>query len=248
MTQTTQQPAACEPAKLGDALPSVIAKYEQLPAPQEPSGEAIRNRMAWERHHRAEDRLRGFYGERGRRYANCRLSTFACEHDTQREVVSRLRSYCENVAEHVRKGEGLILFGPKGTGKDHLLCAVARAVILADGPSIEWWNGMEFYARFRDAINEEERESDVVRKMTRPDVLCLSDPLPPAGVLTEWQSLTLFRVLDRRYSDCKPALVTVNVADKAELESRMGPQNADRLRDGAIALYCNWPSYRKTNP
>ena len=39
--------------------------------------------------------------------------------------------------------------------------------------------------------------------------------------------------------------VTVNVNSRAELDSRMGVQLADRLVDGALTLFCNWPSYRK---
>jgi hypothetical protein len=53
--------------------------------------------------------------------------------------------------------------------------------------------------------------------------------------------------VDYRYSHRKPIWLTLNVADGAEAELRMGAQTVDRLRDGALVLFCNWPSYRKAD-
>ena len=58
--------------------------------------------------------------------------------------------------------------------------------------------------------------------------------------------MQLFRILDGRYSRRRPTWVTVNVSSRAELNERLTPQNADRLRDGALAVFCDWQTYRKT--
>ncbi len=76
-------------------------------------------------------------------------------------------------------------------------------------------------------------------------MLVLDDVLPPNGVLTEYQASTLHRLIDARYRRCRPTWVTMNAADGAEAERGMGPQVVDRLRHGALALFCSWPSYRK---
>jgi hypothetical protein len=57
----------------------------------------------------------------------------------------------------------------------------------------------------------------------------------------------LFRVVDARYRQCKPTWITVNAVGRTELDRRMGAQTADRITDGAVALFCNWPSYRKAS-
>jgi DNA replication protein DnaC len=182
--------------------------------------------------------------QRGERYRDCRLHTFECSEGSQQAVVKQLVGFCHSIGENIGKGRGLILFGPKGTGKDHLAMACARAAIAAFC-SLRWVNGADLFGDFRDAMGSGERESDLLAKYTGPDVLWISDPLPPAGSLTEFQTTTLFRLLDRRYSHRLGTWITVNVAGASELEQRIGAQNFDRLRDGALVLHCNWKSYRR---
>lgn len=181
---------------------------------------------------------------RGERYESCWLKNYAAESEAQQGAVETLTAYCREVAGRVSLGEGMLLFGPKGTGKDHLIVAVARAAIRA-GKTVRWQNGMDLFGDVRDAIGNGDNEKSLISRLVSPDVLYLSDPLPPVGSLTEFQAAMLFRILDARYSRRKPTWVTVNVSSGTELDSRMGAQNGDRLRDGAIAIFCNWPSYRK---
>jgi DNA replication protein DnaC len=158
--------------------------------------------------------------------------------------VDALRQYGDNIEDEVAQGNGIVLFGPSGGGKDHLLIGLARAAIKAR-LKVDWDNGQDLYGRFRDAMGSNEPEFVMVREYTAPDVLILSDPLPPQGSLTDFQSATLFRILDARYRICRPTWVTLNVASGAEAESRMGVSLVDRLRHGSLCVWCNWPSYRK---
>lgn len=190
------------------------------------------------------DRLRGLIRERGERYAGCRLSNFAADTEAQKRAVKELVDYCGEITDRIADGEGVILFGPKGTGKDHLAMALARAAILA-GKYVLWQNGMDLFGDIRDGIDRGDSERALVRRMVNPEVLYLSDPLPPFGNLTEYQASMLFRILDGRYSRGKPTWCTVNVSSGADLDARMGAQNGDRLRDGAIAIFCDWPSHRR---
>jgi DNA replication protein DnaC len=190
---------------------------------------------------------RQFIGKRGPRYDGCRLSNFECSTETQRSAVDSLLDYGRNLEQRISDGCGIILFGPKGTGKDHLLAAMANGAIMGHGVDVEWINGMDLFGMIRDTFSDDskEDESDVLARFIRCQVLYLSDPLPPSGSLTDFQASTLFRVLDARYSSMRPTWVSVNVTSAAELDSRLGAQNGDRLRDGAVAIFCNWSSYRK---
>jgi len=185
-----------------------------------------------------------FIGERGTRYAECSLENFAVGVESQRKAIETLTAYRSSIAERIREGEGLILFGPKGTGKDHLLCGLVRSVISAE-KSIQWANGLDLFGDIRDGMTNGDTERSLIDKLTTPDVLYLSDPLPITGPLSPHQANVIFRILDKRYANRRPTWVSVNVTGGAELEERIGPQNADRLRDGAIAIHCNWNSNRK---
>lgn len=160
--------------------------------------------------------------------------------------MEKVREYTRNLPATIGDGGGLILFGPKGTGKDHLAMAATQNAIMSHGIDVEWVNGMDLFGEFRDAMNSDgTTERDIINRYARHQVLYISDPVPPAGNLTEFQSAALFRILDARYSHKRPTWVTVNVTSAQELDARIGTQNGDRLRDGALAIFCNWASYRK---
>lgn len=182
---------------------------------------------------------------RGLRYESCRLSTFDSPSQKQKDVIQRLTEFAEAIAERTKKGSGIILFGPKGTGKDHLMMSMARAAI-GQFLKVHWVNGADMRGDVRDSTRSDDLESEYANKLIRKQILWISDPLPVSGALTDAQQDRLFRILDGRYSNLRPTWVTVNVSNREELEQRMGPQNADRLRDGSLALFCDWPTHRET--
>lgn len=57
----------------------------------------------------------------------------------------------------------------------------------------------------------------------------------------------LYRIIDGRYRQQKPTWFTVNVASAAEGEQQISGPVFDRMRDNAVAVFCNWPSYRQSN-
>lgn len=204
------------------------------------------------------------FNDRGFRYARCAFTNFETRTNEQREALECVIQYANNLMGHVESGTNLIIFGPRGTGKDHLLAALMINAIMdygimnhrigitryygTDGrPDLNWTNGINFFSSLRDSFSRSshETEKDWRSEYANPSILAISDPLPPVGPLTDFQKSALFSVLDSRYSHMRPTWITVNVADGAELDERMGPQNADRLRDGAIVVCCNWESFRK---
>lgn len=187
--------------------------------------------------------------ELGQRYRDCRLDNFEIygtqdAQARQTEAVSHCRKLAESLSGELTADIGLVLFGPPGTGKDHILAAMLRAACIC-GKSVMWINGLDFFGEVRDKIDSDTPESAIIKKLAAPDVLAISDPLPPWGPLTPFQSQTLFRVIDRRYRQEKPTWVTINVSDSAEASERIGAALIDRLRQRSLAVHCNWPSFRK---
>lgn len=143
-----------------------------------------------------------------------------------------------------RREGGLLIAGPRGTGKDHLAVAALRVVAIELGVSVEWVDGESLWQQQRDGIDSGARESELVGRYTTPTVLLISDPVRVTGPLTEGQRSFLWRIVDRRYRDLRPTWITVNAANKNELDERVSPQISDRLRDGAVCVFCNWESHR----
>lgn len=190
--------------------------------------------------------------EAGRRYMDCTVQSFKCDCTPQHMAVATLNGYIANLPSHLAQGDGLILYGPVGTGKDHLMMAAAREAVMR-GASLQWITGLDLFAWLRDTISRDESSETVFKMAIEPQVLCLSDPLPPVvggsdrsqGSLTDYQAQSLLRIVDRRYRDRKCTWATVNVADGKEFAQRIGAPVFDRLRDGAVTVACDWTSYRK---
>jgi DNA replication protein DnaC len=183
----------------------------------------------------------------GGRYRHCTLDNFKVSDPKQESVLNDLRDYGENVAENVAAGVGVVLFGPPGTGKDHLAVGLLRIGVEA-GLTARWCDGMHLFGKLRDSIGRKESEGSILRPLCECDVLTISDPIPPWGPLTEFQAAFLFRLIDNRYRARRPIWITANFGGREEAETRIGSQVLDRLKDGSIVKHCNWPSYRRSLP
>lgn len=195
-------------------------------------------------------RIEAFKRSLGIRYARCCLDTFRVSDDgtiknAQLAALSLLQSFVDELLEAVRTGSGLFLYGPVGTGKDHLLASVMIEAVNRD-VTVSWMNGLDIFATARDAISEDAGEAALFDRLTTPTVLAISDPLPPIGDVSTFQRSLLLRAIDKRYRCGKPTWITMNVSNRAEAEKRLGVQLLDRLLDGALSLVCNWPSYRES--
>jgi DNA replication protein DnaC len=60
---------------------------------------------------------------------------------------------------------------------------------------------------------------------------------------TEDEQMTLFDVLDRRYSELRPTILLTNLGGRAFADF-LGPRIMDRLRERAVFVPFRWDSYR----
>jgi DNA replication protein DnaC len=187
--------------------------------------------------------------DRGKRYELCQLSEFLIGNDeysaSRKQAVDKVKDFCEQL-ETGNVKRNLIFAGPSGSGKDHLMFYALRYAVMKCGVKANWTDGLAFFSRLRDAISTNTSEYDVMKEMYRPEILAISDPVPPIGQLSDHQRNMLYRLIDERYSHCKPIWITVNAANPRELDERMGVQLVDRLLHDAVAVNCYWPSHRRT--
>jgi DNA replication protein DnaC len=231
-----------DPPKVGTIFPKLVEKSPEEWAAQDARS---KQRSADAERNKRDAMWQLLLSDVGTRYRTADFSTWEFTDERQQKVVAAAREYAAEIAKQIEAGRNAIIFGQPGTGKDHLMVSLMRAAVLDAGVSVKWVNGMDLYGDWRDGISSEKSERELVSSLSGAAVLAVSDPLPPSGPLTAYQQSMLFRVIDRRYRNAKPTWMTLNVANAAEAIERLGAAVVDRLREGALKLWCNWSSYRE---
>jgi DNA replication protein DnaC len=196
--------------------------------------------------HRAEGlaiaRL-GACGIRGR-YVGATLDSFTATTLAQRAVLKSCRAYADTV--QAGAGGGLMLLGPVGTGKTHLLAAMARHMRFERAVTAKVITPREIVRELRACWSKdaEKTEEDVISGYSRHlDVLLLDEA--GMGFGSDAELTQLFEVIDARYALGNPTVVASNLA-LPEMKHALGDRIFDRLREGAQVLTLVWPSHRGT--
>lgn len=265
--ETTSSPPTLDPASdtaVSDLAAMLERRREQLgiDEPGDATCPAVRVPLAISRERQAEldairdrevadcrnqkrlDVWRSLLASAGHRYESCRFTTFKADRREQTQVIEALLEYTGDIAARRTAATGVVLYGPCGTGKDHLAFGIAREAVAAH-MSVVWLNGQDWYGKIRDAMDGETPEAALINRIARPDFAFISDPLPPIGNLSQHQATMLYRAVEARYAARRPTVVTVNVATDEEADSRLGVPTWDRLCHDAWKIRCVWPSYRK---
>lgn len=137
----------------------------------------------------------------------------------------------------------LLLWGPVGTGKDHLALAAVRTVLTRHDCTSWWQNGRDLAGEWRDRINDNSA-NQLLTLLMRRTLLVISDPLPPFGDLTNYQADMLYRVVRGRTDAGLATVCTINVESDQEADERLGAPTWDRLTQGSWKIKCNWRSHR----
>lgn len=226
-------------------LAAMTAHLKSLPPEEATDADEENRRQIVDSAQRA--RMTTLLKTRGSRYARCWFSTYQTYCKPQEAVKTQLEAYARDVINRVRLGQNLFLYGPSETGKDHLLMALSRQAILA-GINVRWENGLRFYSRLRRAMAENTPDEDVIDNLASPEVLWLSDPLPPRNKpLESYRAECLFLLLDERRNRDKPTWVSMNVQDLGNAAERIGGSTLNRLTLDGLTLNCNWPRYANRN-
>jgi len=185
----------------------------------------------------------------GRRYARCSFDNFEVgplEKAKKQAALDACVEYAANFREHFEAGRSLVIVGPKGTGKDHLLTATIRRIAKSFGRpgKVMFRDGLSLFSEFRAAFGTETTEQSIIRRYIAPALLAISDPLPPRGMLSEHEQRMALRIIDGRYRESRPMALTINAANRKEIGDRMGVQACDRIFDCAVVVRCVWESYR----
>lgn len=171
------------------------------------------------------------------------LDNFDAKSKEKREALRTVRRYLAEFDQVNETGRNLILFGGPGTGKDHLVMGLAKSVYAKTGIAFVRTDGPTMAAEVRSAIKKE-RENESLDRYMRCPVLWISDPCSSGSTLTPFQRDWFFRLVDHRYKNALPTIVTINADSGAVVGDMLGPASFDRLRGDCDQVFCMWESKR----
>lgn len=149
----------------------------------------------------------------------------------------------------------IVLCGNYGTGKSHLAAGIVMETAMMGLPAmfVPW---VEYLDAIRDSFNRdspkggnergkrEKTTAELMRTLMSPWLLALDDlDKEPAS---EWTQKTLYKVLNHRYNECLPTVITLNHRlDSAEVAAIMLPAVLDRVLERIWkVLVFDGPSFR----
>jgi DNA replication protein DnaC len=180
----------------------------------------------------------------GKRYQDLSFDDYHPSCPQAERVRDACRRYVETFSDRLAAGDGLLMLGNPGTGKNHLAACVCRGVVEA-GFSALHTTALKLVRRIKETWRSgaTETEQEAINSFLLPDVLVVDEIGIQFGSAAEL--LLLFEVLNDRYSDRRPTVLLSNLG-QSELEAYLGPQIIDRFHEGKSAmLEFSWESYRR---
>lgn len=160
----------------------------------------------------------------------------------------QVTAWADRAAADVRDAGFLVLTGAIGTGKTHQAYGALRRIAEAGPKRFEMiaTTAPDMYGRLRPGGSDKGTEHELKRLMRIP--LLLLDDLGTEK-LSEWTEEATYRLINERYNECLPLIVTTNFpvrgTEGADLVSRLGERLASRLAQTATVVRLDGPDRRR---
>lgn len=167
----------------------------------------------------------------GRRFLNRRFESFQVTAENA-EGYETAKGYAEGFSllkddQAMQEENGLLIYGPKGTGKTHMAAAIAND-LLRQGVPVVFATMIDLLAKIKDSFdrNQGASEEEILRLYKTCDLLIIDDLGKEQP--TEWALAKIYQIINARYEDYRPIVVTSNYSPQ-ELVDRMTPKGGDRI-------------------
>lgn len=136
--------------------------------------------------------------------------------NSNKKVFDNLKNYSEKLVKGIEK-KGLILAGNNGVGKTHLACSIANKLI-ENGIPVIYGTLINLLAELRNSYDTENNisEMEIIKLYENVDLLIIDDLGKEKP--SEWGLEKLFTIINSRYENNLPVIITTNYNQNTLLE------------------------------
>lgn len=217
-----------------------------------------------ERYRQLQERVKKIVGQSGIG-ARFRLRTFETFelNEENKKAALLCQKYADTFKEKLPTNgrnpgrNGLFITGPKGTGKTHLVAAIANK-LMNQGIPVICMTMIDLLERIRSTYTDARQRygtyydaADVLDTYTNVSLLIIDDLGKEQA--TEWALSKIYAIINARYEALMPTIITTNYSE-AELLRRLTPKETndattadaaiDRLREMCAAIVTTGDSWR----
>lgn len=220
--------------------------YEEKQRQAKEQEELARKRAAM------QEKIKKLLGQSGlkKRFLNRTFGNYRARTPEQRKAYAVAKAYADRFQEFYERGEGLYIEGTNGTGKTHLAAAIALQLI-HKGIPVLCKTSIDLLDDIKKAFDDNQvSEYDVLKIYKQVDLLIIDDL--GKEQCTDWSMSTLYSILNDRYEDMKPTIITTNFNEDTLIKN-LTPKGYDnakivaiisRLREVSTVLTMAWEDYR----
>lgn len=162
-----------------------------------------------------------------RKFSRMTFEAFESKH--QGKAFEVAKNYAEAFGANTKNG--LFFFGKAGAGKTHLAVSIARYIIEQKQIAVKFARVTDLLMDIRQTYNTDEyyrteNELELLRKYSSVPLLILDDL--GTEKTTEWARQILYQIVDSRWIDDKPLIITSNLTLR-ELAERFDDRISSRV-------------------
>lgn len=176
-----------------------------------------------------------------------RMTFDSFEKQHQGKAFETAKKYAEGFGTIIKNG--LFFYGKAGAGKTHLAVSIARYIIEEKQVAVKFARVIDLLMDIRRTYNADEyfrteNETELLRKYSTIPLLILDDLGTEKS--TEWSRQIFYQIIDSRWIDDKPIIITSNLSLR-ELAERFDDRISSRIGGSCEVFEAKPHDYRIEN-